>query len=143
MSDNFNLSVSPTAPSIFRTLIEGIDTPVATIVNGRNGLLATNSNPVKRNDNIVIYLTGMGKTNPAVEAGLSAPSDPLASSLVAPVVSLGGVEIPVTYAGLTPGEVGVYQINAQILRWVPTGFSIPLTISQGGSVTTLTLRVIE
>ncbi len=143
VSDNFNLAVSPTAPSIFRTLIEGIDTPVATIVNGRNGLLATNSNPVKRNDNIVIYLTGMGKTNPPVEAGLSAPSDPLASSLVAPVVSLGGVEIPVTYAGLTPGEVGVYQINAQILRWVPTGFSIPLTISQGGSVTTLTLRVIE
>jgi uncharacterized protein (TIGR03437 family) len=143
VSDNFNLSVAPTAPSIFRTLIEGIDTPVATIVNGRNGLLATNSNPVKRNDNIVIYLTGMGKTNPPVEAGLSAPSDPLARSLVTPVVSLGGVEIPVTYAGLTPGEVGVYQINAQILRWVPTGFSIPLTISQGGSVTTLTLRVIE
>ncbi len=143
VSDNFNLAVSPTAPSIFRTLIEGIDTPVATIVNGRNGLLATNSNPVKRNDNIVIYLTGMGKTNPPVEAGLSAPSDPLASSLISPVVSLGGVEIPVTYAGLTPGEVGVYQINAQILRWVPTGFSIPLTISQGGSVTTLTLRVIE
>ena len=143
VSDNFNLSVAPTAPSIFRTLIEGIDTPVATIVNGRNGLLATNSNPVKRNDNIVIYLTGMGKTNPAVEAGLSAPSDPLASSLVAPVVSLGGVEIPVTYAGLTPGEVGVYQINAQILRWVPTGFSIPLTISQGGSVTTINLRVID
>jgi uncharacterized protein (TIGR03437 family) len=49
----------------------------------------------------------------------------------------------VTYAGLTPGEVGVYQINAQILRWVPTGFSIPLTISQGGSVTTINLRVIE
>ncbi|MCX6610187.1 MAG: hypothetical protein NTW74_04985 [Acidobacteria bacterium] len=62
---------------------------------------------------------------------------------MAPVVTLGGVEIPVTFAGLTPGEVGVYQINAQILRWVPTGFSIPLTISQGGSVTTLTLRVIE
>jgi len=143
VSDNFNLSVSPTAPSIFRTMIEGIDSPVATIVNGRNGLLVTNSNPVKRNDNIVIYLTGLGKTNPPIEAGLSAPSDPLAQSLIAPIVSIGGVEVPVTYSGLTPGEVGVYQINAQILRWVPTGFSIPLTISQGGSVTTINVRVIE
>ena len=143
VSDNFNLSVAPTAPSIFRTLIEGIDGPVATIVNGRNGLLTTNSNPVKRSDTIVIYLTGLGKTFPAVDAGLSSPSDPLARSLVEPIVSLGGVELPVTYSGLTPGEVGVYQINAQILRWVPTGFSIPLQISQGGAVTTIEVRVIE
>ena len=143
MSDNFNLSVSPTAPSIFRTLIEGIDGPVATIVNGRNGLLVTNSNPVKRNDTIVIYLTGLGKTNPPVDAGLSSPADPLARALVEPIVSLGGVEIPVTYSGLTPGEVGVYQINAQVLRWVPTGFSIPLKINQGGSITTIEVRVIE
>lgn len=143
VSDNFNLSVRPTAPSIFRTLISGIDTPVATIVNGRNGLLATNSNPIKRNDKIVIYLTGLGKTNPPVDAGLSSPSDPLAKPLVEPIVSIGGVEIPVTFAGLTPGEVGVYQINADILRWVPTGFNVPLKIDQGGSITTIDVRVIE
>jgi uncharacterized protein (TIGR03437 family) len=143
VSDNFNLIVQPTAPSIFQTRIEGIDGPVPTIVNGRNGLLATNSNPVKRNDNIVIYLTGLGRTNPAVEAGLSSPADPLARALVDPVVKLGGVEIPVTYAGLTPGEVGVYQINAQILRWVPTGFNIPLEITQGGFTSTLNVRVID
>jgi uncharacterized protein (TIGR03437 family) len=53
------------------------------------------------------------------------------------------VEIPVTYAGLTPGEVGVYQINAQILRWVPTGFNIPLEITQGGFTSTLNVRVID
>ncbi|MFN8687037.1 MAG: hypothetical protein ACK50U_13685, partial [Acidobacteriota bacterium] len=128
---------------IFRSLIEGIDTPVATIVNGRNGLLATNSNPLKRNDSVVIYLTGMGQTTPPVPAGLSAPSDPLARSLVEPAVSIGGVEVPVTFAGLTPGEVGVYQINANILRWVPTGFNVPLEINQGGAKTTLSVRVIE
>ncbi|MFN7545114.1 MAG: hypothetical protein ACK5TN_20235 [Acidobacteriota bacterium] len=143
ISDNFNLSVQPTAPSIFRSLIEGIDTPVATIVNGRNGLLATNSNPLKRNDSVVIYLTGMGQTTPPVPAGLSAPSDPLARSLVEPAVSIGGVEVPVTFAGLTPGEVGVYQINANILRWVPTGFNVPLEINQGGAKTTISVRVIE
>lgn len=143
VSDNYNLSVSSTAPSIFRTMIEGIDGQVATIVNGRNGLIVTNSNPVKRGDSIVIYLTGLGKTNPPVEAGLSAPGDPLARPLVDPKVSIGGVEQPVTFSGLTPGEVGVYQINVRILAWAPTGFTVPLTITQGGSVTTLNLRVIE
>ncbi len=143
VSDNYNLNVAPTAPSIFRTIIEGIDGKVATIVNGRNGLLVTNSNPVKRGDSIVIYLTGLGKTNPAIDAGLSAPSDPPAVPLVTPKVSIGGVEQPVTFSGLTPGEVGVYQINVKILTWAPTGFSIPLTINQGGAITTLNLRVIE
>lgn len=143
VSDNFNLNVAATAPSIFRTLIEGIDGQVATIVNGRNGLIVTNSNPVKRGDTVVIYLTGLGKTNPAVDTGLSSPSDPLATPLVTPKVSIGGVEEPVTFAGLTPGEVGVYQINARILTWTPTGFTVPLTITQGGGVTTLNLRVID
>jgi uncharacterized protein (TIGR03437 family) len=143
ISDNFNVSVQPTAPSIFRSMIEGIDAPVATIVNGRNGLLATNSNPVKRSDSVVIYLTGMGQTNPAVPAGLSAPSEPLARSLVEPTVSIGGIEVPVTFSGLTPGEVGVYQINANVLRWVPTGFNVPLEITQGSAKTTLSVRVID
>ncbi|WP_162179895.1 hypothetical protein [Bryobacter aggregatus] len=143
VSDNYNLNVASTAPSIFRTMLEGMEGQVATIVNGRNGLIVTNSNPVKRGDTIVIYLTGLGKTNPAVDSGLSAPVDPLARALVEPKISIGGVEQPVSYAGLTPGEVGVYQINAKILTWTPTGFTVPLTISQGGSVTTLNVRVIE
>lgn len=143
VSDNFNLSVRPTAPGVFRSLVPGLDAPIATIVNARNGLIATNSNPVKRSDRISIYLTGLGKTAPAVDSGLAAPADPLAVALVTPTVSIGGVEIPVTYAGLTPGEVGVYQINAEVLRWVPTGFTVPLVISQGGTSTTIDVRVIE
>jgi uncharacterized protein (TIGR03437 family) len=143
VSDNFNLTVNSTAPSIFRTMLAGLDGQIATIVNGRNGLLVTGSNPIKRNDSITIYLTGLGKTNPAIEAGLTAPSDPLAKALVEPTVTLGGTELPLTYSGATPGEVGVYQINALIPRWVPIGMSLPLTISQSGNNTTINVRVIE
>jgi hypothetical protein len=40
--------------------------------------------------------------------------------------------------------VGVYQINAKVpLKGVPVGFSIPLVISQGGSSTTLMVRVVD
>ncbi len=143
VSDNFNVQVASTAPSIFRAVVEGIDSLVPTIVNGRNGLLLTGSNPIKKGDSIVIYLTGLGKTIPAIDAGLAAPADPLAKSIVTPVVNLGGRELPIVYAGLTPGEVGVYQINALIPIDVPTGFSIPLSINQGGSITSLEVRVIN
>ena len=59
-----------------------------------------------------------------------------------PSVSLGGVPLSVTYAGLVPGEVGVYQINATVPLKVPQGLSIPLVVDQGVS-TTLMLRVVN
>jgi len=64
--------------------------------------------------------------------------------LVQPVVTLGGVALPVEYAGLTPGTVGVYQINVIVpFKGVPTGFEIPLTVSQGGNSTTIPVRVVN
>lgn len=143
VSDNFNLTILPTAPGIFRQTIEGLGDNVPTILNGRNGLLATGSNPVKRDDTITIYLTGMGRTNPPIDEGLPSPTEPLAHALVDPKVTLGGHELPLIYAGLTPGQVGVYQINAKIARSVPVGMTVPLIIEQGGYTTTVSVRVIE
>jgi uncharacterized protein (TIGR03437 family) len=143
VSDNFNVQVASSAPSIFRAMIAGFDGLVPTIVNGRNGLLVTGSNPVKKGDSIVIYLTGLGKTNPEVPTGLAAPADPLARTIVQPVITLGNRELPVEFSGLTPGEVGVYQINAKIPFDVPVGFSVPLVINQGGVLTSLEVRVIN
>ena len=85
----------------------------------------------------------MGQTNPATTAGLPSPSDPPASALVAPKVELGGTNLPVAFAGLSPGEVGVYQINVNVPRTTPTGLEVPLSINQGGSATTITVRVVE
>jgi uncharacterized protein (TIGR03437 family) len=54
------------------------------------------------------------------------------------------VPLRVTFAGLLGGNVGVYQINAVVpFKGVPSGFDIPLTISQGGSSTTLNVRVVD
>jgi len=86
----------------------------------------------------------MGQTSPEVPTGAPAPSDPLASALTPATVSIGGVQLFVDFAGLMPGGVGVYQINATVpFKGVPTGFDIPLTISQGGQPTTVPVRVIN
>jgi uncharacterized protein (TIGR03437 family) len=119
------------------------DFDVPTVVRDTNSLLVTPSNPVHRGDNLVIYLTGMGQTNPATTAGLPSPSDPPASALIAPRVDLGGVNLPIAFAGLSPGEVGVYQINVSVPRNTPTGLEIPLNINQGGSSTAISVRVVE
>lgn len=143
VSDNFNLTILPAAPSIFRNGTAGIDTGIPAIIRARNSELVTVSNPVHKDDSLTIYLAGMGNTSPAVEAGVPAPSDPLPSVLIPPVVTLGGVPVSVTFAGLTPGQIGVYQINVGINRRVPSGIAVPLVVNQGGASTSADVRVVD
>ena len=142
-SDNFNTVVLPGAPSVFRTAIDGLGSDVPTVLRATDGEIVTDSNPVHKNDYLVIYLTGLGITNPAVPTGLPGPSDPLASAILSPAVTLGGANLPIFYAGMSPGQVGVYQINVQVPSSIQSGLSIPLTIKQSGMDTTIQVRVVD
>jgi len=141
VSSNYLFTIQPTAPSVFVGNVGG--TQVATIVRADNGQLVTPTNPIHPKDTVIVYLNGMGQTNPAVKAGQPAPASPLAWAAISPNVTLGGTALSVSYAGLVPGEVGLYQINATVPSTVPTGLSIPFAISQGGAVTTVDLRVVN
>jgi len=142
VSDNYNLVVRSAAPGVFRATIDG-NNDVPTVVRADNNEVVTLSNPIRRNDALVIVLTGLGKTFPAIDAGIPAPGDPPLASLVEPEVRLGGVPLAVSFAGLSPGQVGVYQINADVPNVIPTGVDIPLTITAAGSSTTLAVRVVN
>ncbi len=143
VSDNFNLTVQPTAPSIFRSSVAGFDAGVPTIVRSRNQELVTLSNPIHREDTITIYLTGLGNTVPVIEAGVAAGSAPTPVAVVPPSVLIGGQALSIQFAGLAPGQVGVFQINALVPRSVPLGMDIPLTVTQGGQSTQVSVRVID
>jgi uncharacterized protein (TIGR03437 family) len=143
ISNNYYFTVQPTAPSIFMSASAGPETGLAAIVRTANNQLVTPTNPINPKDTIVIFLTGMGLTTPQVKAGLPAPQSPLAAANVVPIVTLGGAPLSVSYAGLSPNEVGVYQINATVPTGVTQGLSIPLTISQGGASTTISVRVVN
>lgn len=143
VSDSFNVTILPAAPSVFRNSTAGPETDVATVVRTSSGLLATPSNPVHRGDVLAIYATGLGRTTPAVETGVPAPMEPLAATLIPPVVTVGGIPVEVLYSGLTPGEIGVYQINVRVNDRVPLGLSVPLNITQGSGSTSLPVRVVQ
>ena len=143
VSDNFNLTLLPAAPSIFRTAVSGFESGVPAIVRARNQELVTLSNPIRREDTISIYLTGLGNTLPSIEAGTPAGSSPSPLAVVAPSVQLGNEPLTVEFAGLAPGQVGVYQVNAYVPRGVPLGLDVPLTVRQGGQSTQVAVRVIN
>jgi uncharacterized protein (TIGR03437 family) len=140
VSDNFNLVVRPAAPSVFRS---AQDPQISMIVRHKNGELVTLSNPIHRGDKISIYLTGMGRTNPPIDAGVPAPSDPLLPVLLEPVVRIGGADLIVTFAGLSPGQVGVYRIDAEIPGAVPLGAGQTLIVDQLVGSTQVSVRVVQ
>jgi uncharacterized protein (TIGR03437 family) len=139
ISDTFNFTIQPTAPSVFRTA-----NGTATIIRNVDGKFITNNTPIHLNEYLTIYLTGMGATLPAITPGNAAPANPPAVAVVQPTITIGGSSIFVLWAGLAPNEVGVYQINALVpFHGIPTGDNIPFKITQGSTSTTILLKVSE
>jgi uncharacterized protein (TIGR03437 family) len=144
-SNNFNLVIEPNAPSVFLSGVAGPEDNVPTVVRNDDNQLVTPSHPIHRKSNtaLVIYLTGLGPTSPAVATGQPAPSNPLALTLTQPTVTLGGADLPVLYSGLAPGLVGVDQVNVSVPFNVPDGMSVPLVITQGTVSTSIPERVVD
>jgi len=47
-------------------------------------------------------------------------------------VTIGGVEAAVEFAGLAPGFVGLYQVNARVPAGVAAGNAVALVLTQNG-----------
>jgi uncharacterized protein (TIGR03437 family) len=88
-------------------------------------------NPAHAGDVITLYLTGMGATTPPVATGTLAPGSPLATTAVQPQVSIDTASADILFSGLTPGGVGLYQINIRIPAGIRTG-DLQLVVSQNG-----------
>jgi uncharacterized protein (TIGR03437 family) len=130
VSDPFKVNGLIAAPSLFVASLGAAGT-TPTIYRDSNKQLVTLSNPVHRGDSLTMYLTGLGQTTPEAVEGQPAPNDPAAVTTVIPTIKLGGVELILDFAGLTPGSAGIYQINARVPFAVPLGFRMPLEIQQG------------
>ncbi len=143
VSPNYNLVVQENAPAVFLSGSAGPLTNLPIVVRQATNLLVTDSNPVHPGDNLTLYTTGLGAVTPLVANGLPGPSSPLAMAILPPIVTLGGQPAAVSYAGLAPGEVGVYQINLTVPGDAPQGLSVPLIVSQGSNSQTVNVRVVQ
>jgi uncharacterized protein (TIGR03437 family) len=62
----------------------------------------------------------------------AAVSDASATTTQTPTVTIGGVQASTSFAGLAPGYVGVYQINALVPTTITPGAAVSLGLSSGG-----------
>jgi uncharacterized protein (TIGR03437 family) len=110
------------------------------IATHADGSLILETSQAAPGEYIVLYVVGMGLTNQNVPSGTASPLPPnLALPLDTPTLTLNGA--PVTnllFAGLTPTEVGLYQINFQVPANEPNGDQqLVLTQPSGQSNTTI------
>jgi uncharacterized protein (TIGR03437 family) len=120
------LDLTEFAPGIFTTT----DGPIISDLTA--GRLVTRDQPVRRGDTIVMYATGLGPVLYDAASGTAAADDRLSSALlpIQLVLASSGanrVAFSPGFAGLAPGLIGVFQLNATIPADAPTG-SVQLSI---------------
>ena len=116
--------LSNTAPGFF------LSSNVAIAQDTNYNLIAA-GNPAVRGQGITLYCNGLGPVTPQPPSGQPASLTQLSSTTTTPVVNIGGQQAQVLFSGLSPGFVGLYQVNVV----VPSGISAgnqPITISIGG-----------
>jgi uncharacterized protein (TIGR03437 family) len=86
------------------------------------------SAPAQLEDFISIYATGLGPVNTEVPAGQAAPIDTPSVLLSDVQVAIGDVFGELQFAGLAPGFVGLYQVNARIPSFAPVGERVPVSL---------------
>jgi uncharacterized protein (TIGR03437 family) len=132
-SNTVSVNIASAAPS-FLLLNSGY----VIMTTPAGALTGISSAPAHANDVVVIYTIGLGPTSPAVPSGTGSPSNPPAMAPQTQVcfgehaaVTKPPVCVAAQFSGLTPGFVGLYQINAQIPTGLPTG-NVPIYFTVAG-----------
>jgi uncharacterized protein (TIGR03437 family) len=138
LSNTVTMPVRAATPAIFSLDSSGVG-PGAIL----NQDLSVNStgNPAARLSVIALYCTGGGVTSPASTDGavIGDASFVLAQT---PVVTIGGVNATVQYAGAAPGSVaGLTQINVQVPAGLTPANALPVIVTIGNFASTASVTV--
>jgi uncharacterized protein (TIGR03437 family) len=128
------VSLADAAPGLFSLRQSGNGQGV--VLDSRYQLVDA-ANPARPGDTVQIFATGLGPVSNRPASGVASPAAPVASTLATPTVNIGGAAAPVVFSGLTPGYVGLYQVNAQVPAEASVGNGSPLVLTIGGAASNL------
>jgi uncharacterized protein (TIGR03437 family) len=94
-----------------------------------NFQLANAANPAKPGETVLIYCTGLGAVSSPPADGEPGNGQP---TMVTPTIMFGGTKAIVSFSGLAPGFVGLYQINAEVPAALATG-NQPVVVEISGA----------
>lgn len=122
-SEAYDVSIGTYSPGVFSNGAAILDFPGYQPV--------TASNPAKRGQVIQIFANGLGPAESTLQTGEPVPAQGLVNTRSLPTVTIGGKNAPVSFSGMAPGFVGLYQVNVAVPTDVSAGTQ-QLVISIGG-----------
>ena len=124
------ISLAKYAPGIFS--LDASGSGAGAVLDSSYQLLDSANSAVPGVTYILIYCTGLGPVSNTPPSGQPASGTNLSQTMTNPTVTIGGINAPVQWAGLAPGYVGLYQVNAQVPATAPAGTAVPVVVSIGG-----------
>ena len=119
------VQVSATAPGAF--LYES----KWAAANNQDGSTHGDDNPAAAGSVMAVYFTGQGLLDSWIQEGVPAPMDHLMRPVASVTATLAGRSVEILFAGLTPGAVGLAQVNLRVPADLAAG-QYPLVLSVGG-----------
>jgi uncharacterized protein (TIGR03437 family) len=132
------LTVGAAGPGIFTLNASG--TGDGTLIDAVTYAPVTSDQPIAAGGYIAIYCTGLGAVTPAATTG-AVPANPPPQTTVKPSVLIDGQPVTFLWAGLAPGFVGLYQVNAQLPATLTTGTHQLQLVVNGAAGNTVTFAV--
>ncbi len=100
--------------------------------------LANTADPAKAQEIVLIYCTGLGAVSSPPADGAAGNGE---GTMELPTVTIGGAKAIVSFSGLAPGFVGLYQINAEVPSGLTTGNQQVVVTLAGASSNSVLLPV--
>ena len=112
-----------------------------TITAAMGPLPGFNAHPATAGDTITFYATGLGMVNPPPLDG-AASSDTMRQTVSTPTVQIGGAMAQVTFSGLSPQFVGIYQLNVMVPGGVTgNAVAVQLQTADGSNANPVTIAL--
>jgi uncharacterized protein (TIGR03437 family) len=131
------VQVRPAAPEIFTMSQTGSGQGAILIANTASlaapAAAYPGSRPVRRGEFVSIFCIGLGPVDDPPLSGAPALAERLARTRHPVQTTMGGVAATVSYSGLAPGFVGLYQVNAQVPETVSAGPAVPVVLEVLGA----------
>jgi uncharacterized protein (TIGR03437 family) len=139
-ASNFvRVPLTPFSPGFFTMDGTGSGQAAGVIV-GQEGALAAPegafsqppSRPVRRGESLAIFANGLGPVSNRPATGEPALPRPRSETESLPAVTIGEVLQAVSFSGLAPGAVGLYQVNVEVAAATPSGGQVAVELTIGG-----------
>lgn len=128
VTSSSTVPIAATAPGLFTSNASGSG---ATITLNQDGSVNSSTNAAAAGTVVVLYVTGLGQTDPPGQDGVVSSPKVIAEAVAKVTVTIGGLPAQVVYAGAAPGQIaGLMQVEAVVPTGAGTG-AVPVVVTAG------------